>query len=118
MVDTNVSVLTTGGVCGTGGVNVDGVKGTEMATNAADFIFENLGNKIISMLRVRSIKTLSCTHSVVESGLEFTLAGGGGGNIHGGLTTTKNDEVLLGCHGSSVERGIGDIGFEDGEVAG
>lgn len=59
-----------------------------------------------------------CTHSVVESCLEFTLAGGGGSNIHGGLTTTQNDEVLLGCHASSVERSVGNIGFEDGEVAG
>lgn len=55
---------------------------------------------------------------MVESGFEFTLAGGGGGDIHGGLTTTQNDEVLLGCHASSVERSVGDIGFEDGEVAG
>ena len=58
------------------------------------------------------------THFVVEASFEFTLAGGGGGDIHGGLTTTQNDEVLLGCHASSVERNVGDIGFEDGEVAG
>lgn len=55
---------------------------------------------------------------MVESCFEFTLAGGGGGDIHGGLTTTKNDEFLLGCHTSSVERSVGDIGLEDGEVAG
>lgn len=67
---------------------------------------------------VKSLKTHVCTHSVVESGFEFTLAGRGGGDIHGGLTTTKNDEVLLGCHTSSVEGSVGDIGFEDGEVAG
>ena len=49
VVDTNVSVLTTGGVCGACGVNIDGVKGTEMATNAAAFIFEHLSDKIISI---------------------------------------------------------------------
>jgi hypothetical protein len=55
VVDTHVTVLTTGGVCGTGGVDVDSVEGTEVTTDTADLVFEDL---------------------VVEAGLEFTLAGG------------------------------------------
>jgi hypothetical protein len=42
VVNTDISVLTTGGVCGTGGVNIDGVKRTEVTTNATNLIFEDL----------------------------------------------------------------------------
>ena len=97
MVDTDVTVLTTGGVCGTGRVDVNGVEGSEVATDTANLVFEDL---------------------VVEAGLEFTLAGGGGGDIHGGLTTTENHVFLLWCHAGSVEGSVGGVGLEDGEVAG
>lgn len=55
---------------------------------------------------------------VVESRLEFTLSRSGSCDIHGGLTTTEDDKVLLGRNGSAVERGIGGIGLEYLEVAG
>lgn len=58
VVDTNVSVLTTGGVCGACGVNIDSVKGTEVATNAAALIFKHLGNSIVSMWRVKSLERI------------------------------------------------------------
>lgn len=77
-------------------MNVDGVEGTEVATDTADLVFEDL---------------------VVEAGLEFTLASGGGGDIHGGLTTTQNHVVLLVGDGGGVEGSIGGVGLEDGEVA-
>lgn len=96
VVDTDVTVLTTGGVCGTGGVHVDGVEGTEVTTDTANLVFEDL---------------------VVEAGLELTLTGRGGCDIHGGLTTTQDNVVLLSGNGSRVEGGIGDVGLEDGEVA-
>jgi hypothetical protein len=96
VVDTDVTILTTGGICGTGGVHVDGVEGTEVTTDTANLVFEDL---------------------VVEAGLELTLTGRGCCDIHSGLTTTQNNVVLLGGNRSRVEGGIGDVGLEDGEVA-
>jgi hypothetical protein len=96
VVNTDVTVLTTGGIGGTGGVDIDGVKGTEVTTDTANLVFEDL---------------------VVEAGLEFTLAGGGGCDIHGGLTTTENHVVLLGGDGGGVEGSVGGVGLEDVEVA-
>lgn len=55
---------------------------------------------------------------VVEPRLEFTLASGSGGDIHGGLTTAEDDEVLLAGDASAVEGGIGGVGLEDLEVPG
>jgi hypothetical protein len=68
-----------------------------VATDTADLVFENL---------------------VVEAGLELTLTGRGGCDIHSGLTTTEDNVVLLRGNGSRVEGGIGDVGLEDSEVAG
>lgn len=68
-----------------------------MATNPTNLILEDL---------------------VVEPRLEFTLASGSGGDIHGGLTTTEDDEVLLAGDASAVEGGIGGVGLEDLEVPG
>ena len=96
MVNTDVTVLTTGGVCGSSGVDIDSVEGTKVSTNTADLIFK---------------------HLVVETGLEFTLASGGSCDIHGGLTTTEDHVVLLWGNACGVERGISGVGFEDGEVA-
>lgn len=96
MVDTDVTVLSTRGVGGTGGVDGDGVQGTEVATYTADLVFEDL---------------------VIESSLEFTLTGGGRCDFHSGLTTTKDHEVLLGRDGSGVERGIRGVGLQDCEIA-
>lgn len=95
VVDTDVTVLTTGGVGGTGGVSVDGVQGTEVATDTADLVLEDL---------------------VVETSFEFTLARGGRGDIHGSLTTSQDHVVLLGGDGGAVQGRVGNVGFEDGEV--
>lgn len=57
-------------------------------------------------------------HLVVETGLELTLTGRGSGDIHSGLTTTEDDEVLLGGNGGAVEGCVGYVGLEDLEVAG
>jgi hypothetical protein len=97
VVDTDVTILTTGGICGTGGVHVDGVEGTEVTTDTANLVFEDL---------------------VVEAGLELTLTSRGGCDIHGSLTTTEDNVVLLSGNGSRVEGGIGNVGLKDGEVAG
>lgn len=96
MVNTHVTVLTTGCVSGTGGVNIDGVERTKVTTDTANLVFENL---------------------VVETGLEFTLASGGSCDIHGGLTTTQNHVFLLGSDGGGVEGSIGGVGLEDVEIA-
>lgn len=97
MVYTDVAILTTRGVCRTLGVNPDGVERSEVTTNTADFVLKD---------------------PVVETGFEFTLASGRGGDIHGGLTTAQDHVVLLGGDDGAVERRVGDVGFEDGEVTG
>lgn len=92
---TDVTVLSARSVGGAGRVDVDGVEGTEVATDTADLVFEDL---------------------VVETGFEFTLASRGRRDIHGGLTTTQDHVVLLGCDDGGVEGSIGDECFHDGEV--
>lgn len=96
VVDTDVTVLSSTGVASAGGVSSNGVEGTEVATDTANLVFENL---------------------VVESGLESTLAVGGGGDFHGGLTTSQNNEVLLGSDCGAVKRGVCRVSFEGREVA-
>ena len=72
-------------------------QGTEMATDTADLLLEDL---------------------VVEPGLELTLSRGGGGDVHGGLAAAEDDVVLLGGDAGAVERGVGGVGLEQLEVAG
>ena len=96
MVNTDVTVLSSRGVALACRVGSDGVEGAEVTADTADFVLKDL---------------------VVESGLELTLTGRGGGDIHGGLTTSEDDKVLLGGDGGAVEGGITDVGLEDGEVA-
>lgn len=95
VMDTDVTVLTTAGVALAGRVSGDRVEGTEVTAHTTNFALEDL---------------------VVETRLEFTLTRGGGGDIHGGLTTTENDEVLLASDGSAVKRGVGGVGLEDLQV--
>jgi len=76
-------------------VVVSTYQGTEVTTDTANLVLEDL---------------------VVESSLEFTLASGGRGDVHGGLTTTENDEVLLPGHAGAVEGGITGVGLEDLEI--
>lgn len=97
VVNSHVSVLSAAGVALACGVSSDGVEGTEMASHTANLVFE---------------------HLVVETGLELTLTGRGSGNIHGGLTTTEDDEVLLGGNGGAIEGCVGYVGLKDLEVAG
>ena len=97
VVDTDVTVLTAAGVALAGGVGGDRVEGTEVTAHATNLALEDL---------------------VVETGLEFTLARRGGGDIHGGLTTSEDDVVLLASDGSAVKRGVGGVGLKDLEVLG
>lgn len=98
MVHTHVTVLTAGAVALARGVDGDVVEGTEVAAHATDLLLEDL---------------------VVEAGLEFTLASGGGGDVHGGLATAE-DNVALGVRGDGggVEGRVGDVGLEDFHGAG
>lgn len=97
VVDADVAVLTAAGVALAGRVGGDRVEGTEVTAHATNLALEDL---------------------VIETGLEFTLASRGGGDIHSGLTTTEDDVVLLAGDGSAVERGVGGVGLEDLEVLG
>lgn len=97
VVNADVAVLSATGVALAGWVSGDGVEGAEVTANTADLILEDL---------------------VVEAGFEFTLAGGGAGDVHGGLATTEDDKVLLRGHGGAVEGGVGDVGLDDLKVSG
>ncbi len=55
---------------------------------------------------------------VVETRLELSLASRGSCDIHGGLTTTEDNEILLWGDRSRVEWGIGDVGLHDLKVGG
>lgn len=79
------------------GVVVGAYQGTEVASHTADLVFEDL---------------------VVEAGLELALARGRGGDVHGGLATAEDDEVLLVGDAGAVERGVGGVRLQDLEVAG
>lgn len=67
-----------------------------MTTDTADLLLENL---------------------VVEPCLEFTLPSRSGCDIHGGLSTTQNDKLLLWRNGSAVEWRVGVVCLENFEVA-
>lgn len=95
--DANVAVLSAAAVALARGVGSYRVEGTEMATDAADLILEDL---------------------VVETRLEFTLSGGGGCDVHGCLSTAEDDEVFLGGDDGAVEGRVGGVGLEDLEVLG
>lgn len=97
VVNSNVAVLSAACVALARGVGGDGVEGTEVTSHTADLVLEDL---------------------VVETGLELTLSGRGSGDVHGGLTTTEDDEVLLGGDSSAVQGSIGDVCLENLEVAG
>ncbi len=66
-----------------------------MATDSSDFLLKDL---------------------VVEPGLEFTLSGAGGCDVHCCLSTTKNDEILVGSDRRAVQRRICYISLHDFEV--
>lgn len=95
--DANVAVLSAAGVAAAGGIGGDGVERAKVATDAANLVLEDF---------------------VVEAGLELALASGGCGDVHGGLATAEDDEVLFAGDGGAVEGGIAGVVFEDGEVAG
>jgi hypothetical protein len=97
VVNSHVSVLSAAGVALARRVGGDSVEGTEVTSHTADLVLENL---------------------VVETGLELTLTGGGSCDIHGCLTTTEDDKILLGGDGGTVEGCIGNVSLEDLEVTG
>lgn len=97
VVDTDVTILTTGCVDGAEGRDGDVVERTEVTSDTANLLFEDL---------------------VVETGFELSLTGAGCGDIHGGLTTSDDNVVLDGCDGGRVEGGIGDVCLHDLECLG
>lgn len=93
----HVTVLTARRITLSVGVDGDRVERAEVATHAANLLLE---------------------HLVVEASLEFTLACRSGGDVHGGLAASEDDEVFLGGDGGGVERGVGNKGLHDLEVGG
>lgn len=96
VVDAHISVLTTTGVTLAGRVGSDCVEGAEVTTNTANLVFEDL---------------------VVKSSLELTLAGSGCGNIHGSLTTSEDNEILLGRNAGTVQWCVGGVRLQNLEVS-
>ena len=95
VVNADITVLTTRGICGTCWVDVNGVEGPEVTTHTPDLVFENF---------------------VVEASLEFTLASGGCSDIHRGLATTKNHVIFLRRDSGGIEWCVGRVGFENGQI--
>ncbi|KND88935.1 hypothetical protein TOPH_06453 [Tolypocladium ophioglossoides CBS 100239] len=92
VVNADVAVFSAACVALAGGVGGDGVEGTEVAADTADLVLEDL---------------------VVEAGLEFTLTGGGSGDVHSGLAAAEDDKVLLRGDASAVEGRVGWVVFQD-----
>lgn len=69
----------------------------EMALHTPDLVFEDF---------------------VVEARFEFSLAGGRGGDVHGGLTAAEDYEGFFGGDGGGVEGCVGGVRFYYCEVAG
>lgn len=97
MVDSDVAVLTTGGIARAGWVDSDRVEGTKVALDAADFVLEDL---------------------VVEPRFEFTLASMCCCHFRCRLTATQNNVVFLRGDCGRVQRGIGNVGLENREISG
>lgn len=74
MVHPDVAVLPAARIASSRGVHGDGVQGAEMALDAADLVFED---------------------AVVEASFEFPLAGGGRGDVFGGLAAAEDYEVFF-----------------------
>ena len=68
---------------------------TEMTSDTANLLFKDL---------------------VVKPSLEFTLPRRGLSDTHSILSTTQNDEILLGSNGRAVQGSIGSVGLHDFEV--
>ena len=95
VVNSHVSVFTTTAVHVADRRHCDVVERTEVTTHATNFLLEDL---------------------VVETRFEFTLAGRGCRDIHGGLTTTENHKVLDRGDGGGVQRRVSCVGLQNFEV--
>ena len=89
---TNVTILTTRAVRGALRVHGDVVEGTEVTTYTANLLGKDL---------------------VIETRLEFTLAGGCGCDVHGSLSSTKDNVVFYRSESGAVERCVGDVSLQD-----
>ncbi len=97
LVHSNVAVLAPAGVALARRIRRYRVQRTEVTAHTADLVLEDL---------------------VVESGLELSLPSRRGGDVHGGLATSENDEIFLGGDGGAVERCIGRVGLENLKILG
>jgi hypothetical protein len=92
VVHAHITVLSSTAVSGALGMYGNVVEGTEVTTDTANLLHEDL---------------------VVEARFEFSLASRSGGDVHGSLSSTKDNVVFYGSDGGAVEGCIGDIGFQD-----
>ena len=89
---TDITILSSAAISSALWVDSDVVQRAEVTPDTPDLLHEDL---------------------VVEPCLELSLSGTGCGDVHGGLATTQNHEVLDWCYCGAVERGISDIRLED-----
>jgi hypothetical protein len=94
-VHAHVTVLSSTAVSGALGMYGDVVEGTEVTTDTANLLHEDL---------------------VVEARFELSLAGRGGGDVHGGLSSSKDNVVFDGGDGGAVEGRVGDVGLQNVEL--
>lgn len=97
MMDSDVTVLTTGGIARAGRVDSDRVERTKVALDATDFVFKDL---------------------VIEPCFEFTLASMCSCDFRCRLTTTQNNVVFLRSDCGRVQGSVGNVSLENREVAG
>lgn len=74
LVQTNVTIFTTAGVCFTVGMESQRIDGTKMTLYSSEFLFK---------------------HQMKETGIEFTDTCRGRRHVHGVLTTTQHDLQVI-----------------------
>lgn len=95
VVHTHITIFSATAVAGSLWVDCDIVQGTEMATNTANLLHEDL---------------------VVETCLELSLTGRGGGDVHGCLSATEDNVIFHRCDRSAVQGGVRNITLQDAEI--
>ena len=97
LVHPDVSVLATAGVAPSGGVEHDRVDGTEVTLHPSELLVE---------------------HHVEEPGVELADPGGGGGHVHGVLTSAQHDVVEQRADGGRVHGTLGLVAFQFLQIMG
>lgn len=97
MMHPHIAILATTRVAPPLRIHSNRIQRPEVSFDSTDFVLEDL---------------------VVEARFELALARRSGRHVHGCLAAAEDDKVFLGRDGGGVERGVGDVFFEDFELTG